>query len=137
MQHVFRNVIAAAAFIALAGSAAAQSGDWYHHRDERYRGEAWRARLFSEVREDLDHVQTTVFPSRDRHRLDRTKRDLDELQQDLANHRYEEPKLDEVIRSLHRVVADNRLSPRDRNMLNEDLEHLRDYRAHHERWGRR
>jgi hypothetical protein len=31
-------------------------------------------------------------------------------------------------------VADNRLSSRDRDMLNDDLNRMRDYREHHEDW---
>jgi hypothetical protein len=30
------------------------------------------------------------------------------------------------------VVADNRLSGRDRDMLNDDLGHLRDFQEHHD-----
>ena len=91
--------------------------------------------MFAEIREDVDHVQSKTFPiGRDEYRLVRTKQELDELQNDLAAHRYNQAKLDEVIGTLQRVVADNRMSPRDRDVLNDDLRHLRDYRAHHENW---
>ncbi len=135
MRNIFRKSTAAAAFLILAGAAMAQAPDWYEHRQERFREDHWRARVFSEVKEDLDHVQSTTFNGRDEFRLVRTKQQLDELQGDLVAHRYSEPKLDEVIGSLQRVVADNRMKGRDRDILNEDLEHLRDYRAHHEGWG--
>ena len=92
--------------------------------------------MFAEVKEDLNHVQAKTFPGRDEYRIVRTKQELDELQSDLAARRYDESKLDEVIRTLQRVVADNRMSPRDRDILNDDLQRLRDYRAHHEGWGR-
>jgi hypothetical protein len=136
MRSFFRKSSAAAAFLILAGAAMAQDADWYHHREERFRDEHWRARVFAEVKEDLNHVQANTFNGRDEFRLVRTKQQLDELQGDLAARRYNEPKLDEVIGSMQRVVADNRMSPRDRDILNEDLQRLRDYRAHHEGWGR-
>jgi hypothetical protein len=135
MRNIFRKSTAAAAFLILTGAAMAQAPDWYEHRQERFREDHWRARVFAEVKEDLDHVQSTTFSGRDEFRLVRTKQQLDELQGDLVARRYNEPKLDEVIGSLQRVVADNRMSSRDRGILNEDLEHLRDYRAHHEGWG--
>ena len=91
--------------------------------------------MFTEVKEDLDHVQSKTFPvGRDEYRIVRTKQELDELQGELTAHRYSEQKLDEVIATLQRVVADNRMSPRDRDVLNDDLQRLRDYRAHHENW---
>ena len=94
--------------------------------------------MFANVREDLDHIQSKTFPiGRDEYRIVRTKQQLDELQSDLAAHRYAEAKLDEVIGTLQKVVADNRMSGRDRDLLNEDLNHLREYRAHHEEWWNR
>jgi hypothetical protein len=57
MFYILRNSTAAAAFLVLAGAAFAQSRDWYQQREERFRGENWRGRLFTEVREDLNHVQ--------------------------------------------------------------------------------
>ena len=135
MQNILRKSSAAAAFLILAGAALAQNPDWYQHREERFRGERWRARMFAEVKEDLDHVQATTFSGRDEYRLVRTKQELDELQGDLAARRYTEQKVDDVINAMQRVVADNRMPPRDRQMLNEDLQHLREYRAHHENWG--
>lgn len=116
-------------------SAVAQ--DWQHDRDARFRGEEWRAHLFSHVRMDLDHVQGETWPrGGDRYRLERTKHELDELQGKLENHRYDEHELSDVIGSLNRVVADNHMSPRNRQILNDDLNRLRDYRAHHDHWMR-
>ena len=65
----------------------------------------------------------------------RTKQELDELQGDLVSRRYSEQKVGDVINAMQRVVADNRMPPRDREILNQDLQHLRDYREHHGRWG--
>ena len=113
--------------------AAAQ--DWYHDRDARFRNEEWRGHLFAHVRLDLDHVQSVTWPhGHDRYRIERTKHELDELQAKLERRGYDEHELNEVIDALHKVVADNRMGPRDREVLRDDLDRLRKYREHHERW---
>ena len=135
MRNIFLRSSAVAAFLILSGTAFAQPPDWYAHREERFRGEEWRTHMFAEIREDLDHVQATTFGGRDEFRLVRTKQELNGLQNDLAAHRYSEAKLDGVIATMQRVVADNRMSPRERETLNDDLRRLREYREHHENWG--
>lgn len=124
--------------ISMAGLKAVQQypdqDDWHHDRDSYYRGEGWRMHLFARVRQDLDHVQSAAFSGGDEFRIARTKEDLNELQRNLEAGRYEEHRLDETIASLRTIMADNRLTPRDRDMLSEDLNHLREYREHHEHW---
>lgn len=107
---------------------------WYQQRDTFYHGEGWHMRLFDRVRDDLNRVQQVDFNGRDQFRIARTKDELNDLQGKLASHRYDQPQLDEVIGSMNRIVASNRLPPRDREMLNDDLMHLRDYREHHRDW---
>jgi hypothetical protein len=110
---------------------------WYQNRDSFYHEQHWRAHMFQRVREDLDRVQSTTFPgSRDEFRITRTKQELGELQEKMASGRYDQPQLDDVISGLQRVIDSNKLSPRDRDMLTDDLSHLRDYREHHENWDR-
>ncbi len=113
--------------------------DVYHRdRDERFRGEDMRRRFFERIREDLDHVQSGAFPfGADQYRLARTRQELDELQSKLAAGRYDERELDEVIAALDRVVRDNRLSNRDRDVLSDDMNRLRAFRAKHEDYGAR
>ena len=124
--------------LATVAQAAPQDRDpdrgWYQGRDTFFHGESWRMHMFQRVREDLDHVQTSIFRGGDEYRIARTKEQLNELQNKLADHRYDQPELDDVIGGLQRVVADNRLTPRDRDMLNDDLNRLRDYREHHADW---
>jgi hypothetical protein len=100
-------------------------------RDEGY----WRGRLFDRVRADIDQVQarTPVFSS-DEFRLTRAKEQLNQLQRDAANGNFIDRDLDEVIGTLQRVVADNRMPERDRAMLTDDLNRLREVREHHERY---
>jgi len=116
-----------------------QDRDRDRDRDEdRYhriqRGEDWwRGRMFERIREDLDHVQSVTFPfSADQYRLNRVKQELNELQAKLAENRYDQPELDDVISAMQRVVSDNHLSGRDRDLLNDDLSRLRAFREHHD-----
>jgi hypothetical protein len=113
--------------------------DVYHRdREDRFRGEGWRQHFFERIREDLEHVQGGAFPiGGDQYRLARTRQALDELQGKLAAGRYDERELDEVIAAMSRVVRDNRLSGRDRDVLNDDLNRLRDFRARHSDYGAR
>jgi len=85
--------------------------DAYHRdRDDFYRRDDWHQRLFQRVREDVDHVRSVTFPfGADQYRLARTLQELDELQDKLARHRYDERELNDVIDALARVVRDNRL----------------------------
>ena len=79
-----------------------------------------------------------TFPfSNDQYRIARTKQELDELQDKLARGYYDQRELDEVIGAMQRVVADNRLSRRDRDLLADDLDRMRDFRARHDDYGAR
>jgi hypothetical protein len=102
---------------------------FYRERDEFYRGGEWRGQLFARVRRDLDYAARDTFRGDDRYRLDSTYRELDELQRDYASGRWDREELDDVIRALDRVVDDNRLPPRSRDILRDDLDRLRDLRG--------
>jgi hypothetical protein len=105
--------------------------DRYHQQE---RNDSWWAgHLFQRVREDIDHVQAVTFPfSADQYRLTTVKRELNELQDKYAATRYDQPQLDDVIAALQRVMSDNHLAGRDRDMLSEDLNRLREFREHHD-----
>ena len=140
MRHSLLQSIAAAGvlFFGLSyGQAVAQYQDddaWHHDRDSYYHGQEWRVHLFDRVRTDLDHVQMGAFAGDDVNRIAHTKLQLTELQGKLAGGGFNQPELDDVIASMNRVIADNRLSARDRDMLTDDLSRLRDYREHHADW---
>ena len=109
---------------------------WYRTRDTFYHGDQWRAHMFQRVREDLNRVESVTFRGRDEFRIARTEQELNDLQNKLASGQYDQPELDRVVAGLQRVVESNRLSPRDRDMLNDDLTRLKDYREHHDTWAR-
>lgn len=104
--------------------------DSYHsERDEAFRGQDWRAHLFVRIREDLDHVQAVSFPGGDQYRIERARRELNQLQDLQDQGRYNRRQLDDVVMALGRVVADNRLAARDRDLLNDDLRRLQNFRG--------
>ena len=113
--------------------------DVYHSdRDDRFRAPDFRQRFFQRIREDVYHVQSVTFPvGGDQYRISRTLQELDELQDKLARGYYDERELSEVIGAMQRVVQDNRLSRRDRDILADDLDRLRDFRARHDYYGAR
>jgi len=109
--------------------------DWYHDREMRFHGEEWRGHVFEHVRSDMDHIGSAVFSSpREQNRLQRTKFQLGELQDKLNHGIFDDRELSAVINQVGTASGDQRLSPRDRNILRDDLGKLREYRAHHDHW---
>ena len=144
MKHLLLRTVAGTGLMLFGLTASMQAqrprdDDSYHRdRDDYFRGDQWRARMFDRIRDDLNHVQTTWFSGGgDQYRLDRAKQELNELQTSMAEHRYNERALDDVVAAMQRVVNDNRLSDRDRSILNDDLARLRQFRERHDEWGAR
>jgi len=132
MSHNILKRLAFVGCLALAITAYAQD-----RGDDRYHSEArseswWHGHLFDRIGADLDHVQSVSSGFRDQYRLDRVRKELDELQSKYVSRGYDQPELDDVISALGRVVSDNRLSQRDHDMLADDLSRLREFREHHE-----
>jgi hypothetical protein len=128
-----KRTITAGVFIAaLAFSAAAQ--DWYHDRDERFRGEEWRPHIFMHVRTDLEHVWSAVRASDQEHRrLEKTKEELTQMQSDLDHGRWDNGILNDGIDSIRKPSNDDRLAPRDRTVLADDLVRLKEFQDQHNR----
>jgi hypothetical protein len=142
MKSILLKSFAGAGLLVFSLTASAQDRsrdeDSYHaDRDARFQDGHWRGRLFDDVREDLQHVQAATWPGGgDQYRLDRTVNELNILQSKLASHVYDERDLDDVIAVMSRVVSDNRMAPRDRDILSDDLSRMRQYRDHHADWDR-
>jgi hypothetical protein len=140
MRKFLLSSVAGAGLIifSFAGSATAQDRDsdaFHHDRDAYFQGDNWHMRLFNRVRDDVRHVQETTWPEGgDQYRLDKTMDDLNDLQSKLANRVYDETELDRVIDNLGRVASYNRMASRDRDLLNDDVSRLREYRDHHADW---
>jgi uncharacterized coiled-coil DUF342 family protein len=133
MKQVIKVSLIITAFVGL--SAAAQ--DWYHDREARYRGERWRSQVFLQVRSDLDHVWSARRASdKERTRLEKTKEELTELQAKLDHGQFDNGTLNDVIDSIRKSANDDRLSPRDRAVLSDDVARLHDYQNNHNHWNR-
>ena len=127
-----QTITAGLIMAALALSAVGQ--DWYHEREERFRGEQWRAHVFVHVRTDLEHIWSAVRASdKERRRLERTKEELTKMQADLDQGRWDNGILDDVIDSIRKSSNDERLEPRDRNILADDVRRLKEFQDQHHR----
>ena len=114
---------------ALALSAIAQ--DWYHEREERFRGEQWRPRIFMHVRTDLEHVWSGRASYKERARLQRTEEELSKMQADLEHGRWDNGLLNDVIDSIRKSANDERLPQLDRDVLADDLRRLKEFQDQH------
>ena len=127
MKRTFTGALIIAA---LAVGAVAQ--DWYHDRDERFRGEGWRPHIFTNVRSDLEHVWSAVRASdKERARLERTKDELTKMQGDLDHGRWDNGVLNDVIDSIRKSSNDDRLAERDRAVLADDVGRLKQFQDQH------
>ena len=126
MRHVFTATLI---MTALALSIAAQ--DWHHEREERFRGEQWRPRLFLYVRSDLENVWSGRARDKERERLARTEEELTKMQADLDQGRWDNGLLNDVIDSIRKSSNDERLPPRDRDILADDLVRLKEFQDRH------
>ena len=107
--------------------------DWYHDREERFRGNEWRAHLFMHVRTDLDHVWSGRASDKERARLNRTEEELSKMQADLDQGRWDNGILNDVIDSIQKSANDDRLAPRDRDVMADDLRRLKEFQDQHNR----
>ena len=108
--------------------------DWYHDREERFRGEGWRPHVFMQVRTDLEHVWSANRASdRERGRLEKTKQELTQMQGDLDQGRWDNGILNDVIDSIRKSSNDDRLTQRDRAVLADDLVRLKEFQDQHNR----
>jgi hypothetical protein len=81
--------------------------------------------LFDRVEADLDRVAAASYwNSGDRHRINKVREELGEFQRGGRRH-----ELNDAIGALQKVVNDNRMPPRDREILASDLNQMRDFRA--------
>jgi opacity protein-like surface antigen len=124
-----RFLTASVILAALAWSAAAQ--DWYRDREERFRGEGWRAHLFMHVRTDLDHVWSGRAKDKERERLQKTEDELTKMQADFDQGRWDNNILNDAMDSIRKSSNDDRLAPRDRDVLADDLARLKEFQDQH------
>jgi hypothetical protein len=112
---------------AFAFSAAAQ--DWYQQRE--ISEEQWRLHLFDHVRADLEHVWSGLAKDKELERLNKTEEELTKMQADLAETRWDNGILNDVIDSVSKSANDDRLKVRDRSVLADDVRRLKEFQDQH------
>jgi uncharacterized coiled-coil DUF342 family protein len=132
------GLILAASLISVASAQISNDiQDWYHQREARYTGTQWRAQLFTQVRSDLEHIGSAQGASeKENNRLTKTKEELTKMQADLDQNRYDNGILNDVIDSMKKSADDQRLSPRDRAVISDDLAKLHEYQNNPSQWKR-
>jgi hypothetical protein len=131
IKRITKIALAMAAFAGLC----AAGQDWYHDRAGRYRDEGWRPHIFAGVHEDLEHIYSAGAASdKERRRLEKTKEELLALQAKLDQGVFDNGTLNDVIDSLRKSANDDRLGPRDREVLSDDDVRLHDYQRNHNHW---
>jgi hypothetical protein len=133
----FRHLACTGLLLFAVSGMSAQDRDRYRDEDRYHQGMRndawWGNRMFDRIRDDVDHVTAnSPYFSGDRFRLARVKQELNELQGKYTSRGYDAHEINDVIVALQRVSRDNRLAPRDRDMLNADIGRLRRFQEHHD-----
>jgi hypothetical protein len=130
-----KQIMTAGLVMAVSVGLSAAGQDWYHDRDVRFHGEGWRGQVFAGVREDLDHIYSAgAARDKENRRLDKTKEELTALQSKLDQGVFDNGTLNDVIDSLRKSANDDRLGPRDRAVISDDVARLHDYQRNHNHW---
>ncbi len=131
-----KGVLAAVAVVAFGTTAFAQR-DWdrgrYGDRD-RYAPQSVSAAI-DRVHADLDRAYRSGWrvSHDDRKRLDKAEHELREFADKWDRGRFDKGELDDVIGSIQHAVDNNRMGPRERDTLWNDLGMLRDMREAYNR----
>jgi hypothetical protein len=132
-MYIHRLLQSALLIASFVGLSAGQ--DWYHDRDSRFHDERWRPHVFAGVRDDLEHIYSAGAASdKERRRLERTKEELTGLQAKLDQGVFDNGTVNDVIDSLRKSANDQRVAPRDRDVLADDAARIHDYQRNHNNW---
>lgn len=90
-----------------------------------------RARdLIARTQEDLRRIADLTREKKDeRERIDNVQKHLSEFDRELSKNKFDKDKLDTAIDDLKNLVEHNTLAVEDRDLLNRDLEELRQMRS--------
>src|SRR5215469_843423 len=131
VENIIMKKLLTAGVIMMALALSASAQDWYHEREDRFRGDAWRPHIFTHVRADLNHVWSGRASDKERARLQRTEEELTKMQSDLDHGRWDNGLLNDVIDSIRKSANDERLQQRDRDVLADDLRRLKEFQDQH------
>jgi hypothetical protein len=97
--------------------------------DYRYRYNDDQTRLLWRVQANLDRAAANTIDSGDRYRIISAKQEVMDVRNDLANGRMDNRELQQAIRSVRQVLNTATLTPRDRDILENDLVRMRELRV--------
>lgn len=102
------------------------------HRDDRHREDRYREEnLCQTVAADIQHTEGyTRLKGRERERIENALRHLSEFDSAFQRGKFDKDKLDKAIDDVKNLADNNAMSPEDRRLLHEDLDRLREFRAH-------
>jgi hypothetical protein len=88
--------------------------------------------LLDRVRRDVDRAESESFrmaSGGDHKRFNKVREELGDFEGKLVSGRFDKHELDGTIKNLQRIVNDNRMEYRDRDVLARDLTELREFRG--------
>ena len=137
MRKLWRNALIGSALLLAAAAANAQvyrdDPYWRSDRGDYRRDPGYGRGPFAEidrVQADLSRAMSLGYLSHGQRRtLEKAQGDLYDLQRQWSRGHYSNHELDEAIGRIQNVVDHGRLSYRDRDVLQEDANRLRDLRA--------
>jgi hypothetical protein len=133
MGVVIMKRIGTAGLVIAAFACFGAAQEYHNNRDPRYQDPRWRSQVFLMIRSDLDRVQAQRASDKERTRLATTKQELTDLQTKLNRGVWDNGHVNDVIDSLEKSANDDRLSQRDRAMLADDRNRLKDFHNEHNR----
>ena len=124
MQKLLLRNFAIAGLLVISVAANAQD------RRDGY-GDVRRGEPLDRVRADLDRAVRDMYylSGGEARRINHARDEIGEFQRKWERGKFDKGELDDVIGSLQHVVDKNRLQPRDRDRLLDDLNRLREFRA--------
>jgi hypothetical protein len=108
-----------------------------HEANRDWAQRAFVSRTVERLRVDLNRADDNTVPfvsdfNGDRDRISRARQELNEFQSSWSAGQFNGRQLDHAIAAVQRVLDQNRLSDRSRDMLASDLNRMRGFRASYE-----
>ncbi len=115
--------------------------DRYDRDDRGYRDEPYYrsgAPSFNRIQSDLRHAESNSYRDRgDRKRFDKAREELREFQRAWNSGRFDRHELDDTIGAIQKVIDHGEMRYRDREILQGDVESLREFRSAYRDYGAR
>jgi hypothetical protein len=115
------GLVVGASLLLFNRAASAETRNGFYSQDEYQLTHS----MFDQINADLDQAQTDAGSSR----FDMARSELNRLEQDWDQGRFESREIATAISALQTAANDNRLMPRQRDALDADISRLLDFRT--------